>query len=123
MQAKNTGIKRIVMATWYSLKGLKAAFKSEAAIRQECFAIAVLLPIAILADVTLVEHLLLILTMFLVLIVELLNTAVETVVDRVSFDQHELSGKAKDIGSAAVFISILIALATWVSILWLGASM
>lgn len=123
MQAKNTGIKRIVMATWYSLKGLKAAFKSEAAIRQECFAIAVLLPIAILADVTLVERLLLILTMFLVLIVELLNTAVETVVDRVSFDQHELSGKAKDIGSAAVFISILIALATWVSILWLGASM
>lgn len=123
MQAKNTGIKRIVMATWYSLKGLKAAFKSEAAIRQECFAIAVLLPIAILADVTLVERLLLILTMFLVLIVELLNTAVETVVDRVSFDQHELSGKAKDIGSAAVFISILIALVTWVSILWLGASM
>ncbi|GEA11241.1 diacylglycerol kinase [Alteromonas sp. KUL49] len=116
---KHTGLKRIVYASWYSLKGIKAAFESEAAVRQEFLAIIVLSPIALLSDTTVVEKLLLFITLFLVLIVELLNTAVETVVDRVSFDMHELSGKAKDIGSAAVFVSIFLAIATWTSILLL----
>ncbi len=120
MQQKNTGLKRIMMATWYSIKGIQAAFKSEAAIRQEILAIAILTPIAIIADISMVERILLFITLFSVLVVELLNTAIETVVDRVSFDQHELSGKAKDIGSAAVFISILVATGTWVSILVFG---
>ncbi|MFC3095709.1 diacylglycerol kinase [Alteromonas sediminis] len=117
MQHKNTGIKRIVMATIYSIHGLKAAMKSEAAVRQEVVAIIILVPVALWVDVSLLEKLTLICSLLLVLITELLNTAIETVVDRVSFDQHELSGKAKDIGSAAVFISLLVASICWFSIL------
>jgi len=117
MQQKNTGFKRLAMATIYSIKGLKAAMQSEAAVRQEVLAIVILVPIAIWVDVTIVEKLLLIGSLLLVLLTELLNTAVETVVDRVSFDQHELSGKAKDIGSAAVFVSLVLALVTWSAIL------
>ena len=117
MHPKNEGIFRFVRATLYSAKGLKAAIKSESAVRQELLLMTLLLPIAIWIDVSLAEKLILIITLFLVLITELLNTAVETAVDRVSFDLHELSGKAKDIGSAAVFISILLMLICWVTVL------
>lgn len=119
MQYKNKGFKRVALATWYSLKGLKAAFDSEAAIRQEVFAIVVLTPVAVLSDTSVIEKILLLLTLYTVLVVELLNTAVETVVDRVSTDLHELSGKAKDIGSAAVFVSIFMCAGTWLSIFFL----
>ena len=117
MQKKNKGFIRVIKATFYSLKGLKAAMQSEAAVRQELFLMLILVPVALWIDVSLVEKLLLIMTLFIVLIAELLNTAVETVVDRVSFDQHELSGKAKDIGSAAVFISLLLMLICWLAVL------
>lgn len=114
MHPKNRGSLRFVNATIYSLKGLKAAYQSESAIRQELAAICVLIPLALWLDVSIVEKLLMISSLFLVIIVELLNTAVEAVVDRVGYDTHELSGKAKDVGSAAVFVSLLL-----VGLIWL----
>lgn len=116
MQKKNKGFVRIMKATFYSIDGFRAAFNSEAAVRQEVILMLVLIPTAIFIDVSIVEKLILIGSLFLVLITELLNTAVETVVDRVSFETHELSGKAKDIGSAAVFLSIVLMLICWVTI-------
>ncbi|MCL1124178.1 diacylglycerol kinase [Shewanella surugensis] len=113
----NHGIKRIIRATNFSFKGLQAAWKHEAAFRQECVLAIILIPIALLIDATLVERLLLIMTVFIVLITELLNSAVEAVVDRISREHHHLSGQAKDIASAAVFMSLLLCGITWVMIL------
>lgn len=117
MIPKRTGIIRVVYATYYSLNGLRAAFKSEAAIRQEIVAMLVLIPVACWLDVSMVERILLIMSLFIVLIAELLNTAVEKLCDHVSTDIHDLIGKAKDIGSAAVFVSLLLATTTWTTIL------
>lgn len=117
MIPKRTGIMRVVYATYYSLNGLRAAFKSEAAIRQEVVAMLVLIPVACWLDVSMVERILLIMSLFIVLIAELLNTAVEKLCDHVSTDIHDLIGKAKDIGSAAVFVSLLLATTTWTAIL------
>lgn len=117
MIPKRTGIMRVVYATYYSLNGLRAAFKSEAAIRQEIVAMLVLIPVACWLDVSMVERILLIMSLFIVLIAELLNTAVEKLCDHVSTDIHDLIGKAKDIGSAAVFVSLLLATTTWTAIL------
>lgn len=117
MIPKRTGIMRVVYATYYSLNGLRAAFKSEAAIRQEVVAMLVLIPVACWLDVSMVERILLIMSLFIVLIAELLNTAVEKLCDHVSTDIHDLIGKAKDIGSAAVFVSLLLATTTWTGIL------
>lgn len=113
----NHGIKRIVRATGFSMKGLKAAWTHEAAFRQELMLAVVMLPIALLVDVTTIEKLLLIFTLFIVLIVELLNSAVEAVVDRVGDEIHVLSGQAKDIASAAVFMSLVLCGLTWIVIL------
>ena len=118
MITKRTGITRILYATYYSLKGLHAAFKSEAAVRQEVFALLVLIPVTFMLDVTSVERILLVMSLLIVLITELLNTAVEKLCDHVSTDIHLLIGRAKDIASAAVFISLTLAGFTWVSILW-----
>ncbi|MCW8092352.1 diacylglycerol kinase [Alteromonas sp. ASW11-130] len=118
MTSKHTGFPRLYFATLYSLKGLKAAFKSEAAIRQELAAMLVLIPIACYLDVTTVERLLLILSLFIVLIAELLNSAVEALADRVSTEIHLLIAKAKDIGSAAVFVSLILAAIVWGVILF-----
>lgn len=79
---------------------------------------AILIPVVFLVDVTRAERALLLFSIIFVLIVELLNTGIEVVVDRIGADFHELSGKAKDLGSAAVLISILVAFATWIIILW-----
>lgn len=117
MIPKRTGIIRVVYATYYSLNGLREAFKSEAAIRQEIVAMLVLIPVACWLDVSMVERILLIMSLFIVLIAELLNTAVEKLCDHVSTDIHDLIGKAKDIGSAAVFVSLLLATTTWTAIL------
>jgi diacylglycerol kinase (ATP) len=117
MIPKRTGIMRVVYATYYSLNGLRAAFKSEAAIRQEVVAMLVLIPVACWLDLSVVERILLIMSLFIVLIAELLNTAVEKLCDHVSTDIHDLIGKAKDIGSAAVFVSLLLATTTWTAIL------
>ena len=113
MPPKRSGFTRLYFAIIYSCRGIKAAFSSEAAVRQEIVAMALLLPIVLILDVTNSERVLLLFSLFIVLITELLNTAVEKLSDHVSTDMHELIGKAKDIGSAAVFISLILALVTW----------
>jgi diacylglycerol kinase (ATP) len=114
---KHTGVKRIVKATGYSLKGLSYAFRNEAAFREEAIASFVLVPLALWLDVTPLERIMLIMAVVLVLVVELLNTGIEAVVDRVGVEYHLLAGVAKDVGSAAVFLSLLFCIYVWVTIL------
>jgi diacylglycerol kinase (ATP) len=114
----NTGIRRIVNATFFSIAGLKAAWRNEAAFRQECVLALVLTPAGIWLGRNAVERSLLIGTVWLVLIVELLNSAVESTVDRVGTDHHRLSGQAKDLGSAGVFVSLMLALLVWAMFVW-----
>ena len=116
--ATNTGFRRLVNATFFSLAGLRAAWRNEAAFRQECALAAVLTPVAFWVGQTAVERSLLIGTSWLVLIVELLNSALESLVDRVGADHHELSGRAKDLGSAAVFVSLALTALVWGLIVW-----
>ena len=113
----NTGITRIINAAGYSWAGLRAAFKHEAAFRQELALCLVMIPLALWLGQTGVERALMIGSLLLVLIVELLNSAIETVVDRFGGEQHELSGRAKDIGSAAVFIALINVAVVWALIL------
>ncbi len=117
MMIKNTGMLRLYKALSYSYKGLRHAVLREAAFRQEATAALVLVPLAYLLDVTGVERIMLVTSVLLVLIVELLNTGIEAVVDRVGFEIHELAGLAKDMGSAAVLVSISLWLFVWASIL------
>lgn len=112
------GSARVVAAAGHSLRGLGAAWRHEAAFRQEVCLAAVLAPFALWLGQTTAQRFLLIGSLLLVLIVELLNSAVEAVVDRVSEERHELSGRAKDMGSAAVFLSLLLAGAAWVAVAW-----
>ncbi|MEJ6078464.1 diacylglycerol kinase [Vibrio sp. 1-Bac 57] len=116
---KNTGIKRIFLAFGYSLKGIKSAFKYEAAFRQEVLLAIILIPIALLVDVTKVERILLISPVILVLIFEIINSAIEAVVDRIGSEFHELSGRAKDMGSSAVLIGLLLTAYIWIEILFI----
>jgi diacylglycerol kinase (ATP) len=111
-----SGLVRIWRAFRYSLEGFGAAIKHEHAFRQELMLCLVLLPFALLLPFEIVERVLLIASLLLVLIVELLNSAVEAVVDRVSLDDHDLSKRAKDIGSAAVFLSLTLAAIVWMLI-------
>ena len=113
----NQGIKRIFRATGFSFKGLKSAWIHEAAFRQELMLAIIMLPIALFVNVSTIERLFLILTLFIVLIVELLNSAIEAVVDRIGDEIHPLSGQAKDIASAAVFMSLALCGLSWASIL------
>ena len=108
-----TGAKRLVNAFGYSLSGLRSAFRHEDAFRQEVLLAAVLIPTAFLLPVTATARAVLLASVFLVLIVELLNTAVESVVDRISLEDHELAKRAKDIGSAAVMLSL-----AWTAVIW-----
>ncbi|EJT0554818.1 diacylglycerol kinase [Vibrio vulnificus] len=112
----NTGIKRIIKATGYSIQGLKAAFKHEAAVRQEFALLVVAVVLATWLDVSMLERITLLAVVVLVLIVELMNSAVEAVVDRIGVEHHELSGRAKDIGSAAVLVALIFASFTWLYI-------
>jgi diacylglycerol kinase (ATP) len=114
----NLGLRRIVNATWFSFAGLRTAWRDEAAFRQELALCVVLLPAAVWLGRTAVERSLLIGSCLLVLIVELLNTSIENVVDRVGPEHHRLSGQAKDVGSAAVFISLVLVLVVWGLIAW-----
>lgn len=113
MKTSRNEIARLCFATLNSCRGLFAAFRYEAAFRLEVFLSIILLPVAWLSSTDTIERLLLIGVILLVLIVELLNSAIETVVDRVGIEFHELSGRAKDIGSAAVFISLVFAALVW----------
>jgi len=108
-----TGIQRIIDATGYSMAGLRAAFKHESAFRQELALLIVLLPFAIWLSNTIVDAILLIGSLLLVIIVELMNSAIEAVVDLASEDIHKLAGRAKDIGSAAVMVSLLNVFMVW----------
>ncbi len=108
-----TGIARIIKATKCSILGFKAAFKHEAAFRQELGLVAILTPLAFFISDTLFGFVSLMVAMLVVLIVELLNSAVEAVVDRIGLERHELSGRAKDLGSAAVTLALLIAGLVW----------
>ena len=107
------GLKHIIQAGSYSMKGLKAAATHEEAFRLELMAMLVMLPLALWLGQGAVEMALLIGSLLLVLIVELINSALEAVVDRVGVEHHELSGRAKDIGSAAVFIALINVAAVW----------
>ena len=113
----STGLTRLVNATRYSLQGLKAAWINEAAFRLELMLLVILLPLALLLGNTAIERTLLIGSLFIVLIVELLNSAIEAAIDRFGEEQHELSGRAKDIASAAVFIALIQVLVVWLLIL------
>jgi diacylglycerol kinase (ATP) len=113
MKSEAKGIKRLWFASKYSWQGLKAGLRTEAALRQEVLAILVLLPVAMLVNVTAAERALLVFSLLFVFIIELLNTAVEVVVDRVGNDYHQLSGKAKDLASAAVLFSLISAATVW----------
>lgn len=115
---KNTGIKRIILATGYSFLGIKAAFQHEAAFRQELLLSMILIPLAFWLDVEPLQRVLMVASLFLVIIVELINSAIEAVVDRISLEKHGLSGRAKDLGSAAVLGSLLLLAYIWGESLW-----
>jgi len=108
-----TGLRRIWNAFSYSLSGLHAAYLNEDAFRQESLLAAALIPIALVLPSPAIGKALMIGSVLLVLIVELLNSAIEAAVDRISLDRHRLSKRAKDIGSAAVLIALINVLTTW----------
>ncbi len=118
MKPGRTGWRHLIDSTSYSLKGLQLAFRHEAAFRQELVLCAVLLPLAWWIGNGPVEWILLLGSCLLVLIVELLNSAIESVVDRIGTEHHELSGRAKDISSAAVMLSLLLAGLAWGLLSW-----
>jgi diacylglycerol kinase (ATP) len=111
------GLQRLINATRYSMDGLVAAWRHEDAFRQEALLAAVLIPLALWLPVPLVEKILLVGVVLLVLIVELLNTAVEAAVDRDSYEINPLGKRAKDMGSAAVMVSLVLAGGTWAAVL------
>ena len=113
----NKGITRAFRAAINSWNGLIYAFKEESAFRQELALSLILIPLAIYLPVTPIEKILLIASVILVLIIELLNSSVEATIDRISFEVHDLSKRAKDFGSAAVMLALLLCGLTWVIIL------
>ncbi len=112
-----TGITRIINAATYSWRGFKAAYKHEAAFRQELWLTIAATPVAIYFGETLFEKGLLIASLLLILLVEMINSAIEAVVDRFGDEHHELSGRAKDMGSAAVLPALFISGIIWISLL------
>jgi diacylglycerol kinase (ATP) len=111
------GIERVIKATLYSMKGIRFAFTSEAAFRQELALSVILFPLGLWLGKTGVEKALLCGVLLIVLIVELLNTGIEVVVDRFGGEHHTLSGHAKDVGSAAVFFALINVLVVWLLVL------
>lgn len=112
-----TGITRIINAAGYSWLGLKAAYKHEAAFRQEFWLAVVAIPAALYLGESTLDKCLLIASIFLILLVEILNSAIEAVVDRFGDEHHELSGRAKDMGSAAVLLAFITAGIIWFGVL------
>jgi diacylglycerol kinase (ATP) len=110
---KLTGARRLVLAFLNSWKGFRGAFEAEAAFRQEVALALVLIPLGFWLGDTPIEKVLLVGSVLFVLIVELLNTGIETVVDRIGLERHALSGLAKDVGSAAVLLSFVVLLLVW----------
>lgn len=114
----NRGLARALRATVHSANGIKFAVREESSFRQELFLAAILVPIAFLLPVSPVERVLLIGSVLVVLMVELINSAIEAAIDRISLDRHRLSKRAKDIGSAAVLIALINVLCTWSLVLF-----
>jgi diacylglycerol kinase (ATP) len=114
----NVGLRRLINALRWTVRGLKSTFKHEEAFRQEVYLCLVLGPLGFWLGDTGIEKALLVGPLLIVLIVELMNSAIESVVDRISTDHHKLSGRAKDQGSAAVFVSLALVTLCWVSILF-----
>ena len=113
----NTGIKRIINAFFFSMHGFAACFRTEEAFRQEVYLAIIMIPLGLWLGGTGLEKIALVGSVMLVLIVEILNTAVERAIDRISFEKHELSKEAKDMGSAAVFLSLVLCGFTWAVVL------
>ena len=117
MKPGKTGIARIVAAFGYSWKGLQAAYRHEAAFRQELLLTAIGIPLAFWLAESSLQLLLLILPLILLLLVELANSAIEAIVDRIGDEIHQLSGRAKDMGSAMVMLAIIMVILSWVLVL------
>jgi len=115
---KQHGLKRVVRAFYNSLNGLAVTARNEAAFRQELILGLVLLPVVFLVDVTRIDRILMLSSMLLVLVAEVVNSAIESTVDRIGLERHELSGRAKDQASAGVLLSMLIFLVVWAGALW-----
>ena len=113
MKPGNKGLYRVYKASIYSMQGIKAAWKHEAAFRQETILMLLLTPAAFIVGNELTQQLLLLVLAWLVVIVEILNSAIEAVVDRFGGEMHTLSGRAKDMGSAAVFITLMLNGVVW----------
>lgn len=115
---KPTGFARLFRAFGASMKGFAGAYREEAAFRQELALSVVVIPLGLWLGRNGVERVLLVAPMFLVLLVELLNSAIEATVDRIGLERHTLSGLAKDIGSAAVLTSLILLGVVWILVLW-----
>ncbi len=113
----NRNVMHLLWATRYSLAGLRTAFRHEQAFRQEAAVLVVVVPAGLWLGKSGVERALLIGSWILVMIVELMNSAIEAVVDRIGSERHELAGRAKDLGSAAVFCAIVLAIVVWILVL------
>lgn len=114
---KPKGIKRIYLATINSLKAFQWLYQHESAFRQEVLLLVLAIPVSFLFDISFKEQIILILAVVFIIFTEIINTAIETVVDRIGLEIHPLSGLAKDLGSAAVFISLIIASSLWFIVL------
>lgn len=114
---KPKGIQRVYLATLNSLRAFKWLYKNESAFRQEILLLVLAVPISFLFDINVKEQIALILAIVFIIFTEIINTAIEAVVDRVGLEIHPLSGLAKDLGSAAVMISLIIASSIWIMIL------
>ena len=122
MKPGKTGLARIIDATGYSFGGMRAAWKNEAAFRQETIICSVLFVLSFFLAADPVQWLLLVAPLFILLIVELLNSAIESIVDRIGPEHHDLSGRAKDMGSASVFFSLLLLFTSWATVVWINFS-
>lgn len=112
-----TGLLRLFNAFGYSLEGFRAAYKHEDAFRQEVLLAAILIPLALWLPVALIGKALMVASVLLVIIVELINSAIEATVDRISLENHDLAKRAKDIGSSAVLVSLINVIVVWVMVL------
>lgn len=111
--------KRLLRAIIYSIEGIKAAWRHEASFRLEkTIAAVILTPISFMLTESLTQAAVLLVVVWLVLLIELINSAIESAVDRISEDYHELSGRAKDIGSAAVFLALILCVIVWGLVIW-----
>lgn len=115
---QNKGLRRIRNAFFNSLNGLRSCIRTEEAFRQEVVLALIFIPVGLIAGETAIERMLLAGSLIIVLVVELLNTAIERTIDRISFEKHDLSRDAKDMGSAAVLLSFVLCVMTWAGVLF-----